>query len=101
MNWLYLFYVVREALKICPNFSFVEASENQIPEQTNSWENEEVPHEEVYNPSDNGEGSVVEEEPVPEVVDEVPDDSQLTPNSNANVTHEEAPKKSYASIVSD
>ncbi|PSR94938.1 G3BP-like protein [Actinidia chinensis var. chinensis] len=63
----------------------------------------EVNEEEVLNPSpsNNGEVSVAEEEEVPvaEVVDEVPDDSLMVVESNSKI--EEAPKKSYASIVMD
>ncbi|GLU03859.1 hypothetical protein SLE2022_210330 [Rubroshorea leprosula] len=61
---------------------------------------EEVSGAEVYNPTWN-EGCAVtvgeEEVPVPEVVDEIPDDSQIVANSNSKT--EEVPKKSYASIV--
>lgn len=47
----------------------------------------------------NGETEAVEEEePVAEVVNEVPDVSQLVVESEAKI--EEMPKKSYASIVS-
>ncbi|MFS7915963.1 putative Ras GTPase-activating protein-binding protein [Helianthus anomalus] len=46
---------------------------------------------------ENGEVPVVEEDPVPEVVDEVRDSSQLAVESHTKV--EEMPKKSYASIL--
>uniref|UniRef100_A0A5B6Z364 Putative G3BP-like protein isoform X2 n=2 Tax=Davidia involucrata TaxID=16924 RepID=A0A5B6Z364_DAVIN len=73
--------------------------ESHVSEQTTVLA-EEANGEEVYNPSDNGEVSVVEEEvPVPEVVDEVQDDSQMVVESNSKI--EEVPKKSYASIVMD
>uniref|UniRef100_A0A5B6Z0H2 Putative G3BP-like protein isoform X2 n=1 Tax=Davidia involucrata TaxID=16924 RepID=A0A5B6Z0H2_DAVIN len=73
--------------------------ESHISEQTTVLA-EETNGEEVYNPPDNGEVSVVEEEvPVPEVVDEVQDDSQMVVESNSKI--EEVPKKSYASIVMD
>ncbi|XP_008777906.2 nuclear transport factor 2-like [Phoenix dactylifera] len=64
-------------------------------------EEEEANEEEVSNPLDNGEGSVVEEEaPVGEVVDEAPNSSQAVVVDAASATiQEEAPKKSYASIV--
>lgn len=61
--------------------------------------------EEVYNPPNNTEGPVVEETPIPEVIDEVPNNVAVampTPPAPAPapVPQEEAPKKSYASIVS-
>lgn len=60
---------------------------------------EEDNGEEVPILSMNGETEVVEEEePVAEVVNEVPDVSQLVVESEAKI--EEMPKKSYASIVS-
>ena len=64
-------------------------------------EEEEASVEEVSNPSDNGEGSVVEEEePVGEVIDEAPNSLQAVISDAAAATvQEEAPKKSYASIV--
>ncbi|KAA8543519.1 hypothetical protein F0562_021727 [Nyssa sinensis] len=73
--------------------------ESHTPEQMTDLA-EEADGEEVFNPLDNGEVSVVEEEePVPEVVDEVQDDSQMVVESNSKI--EEVPKKSYASIVMD
>lgn len=58
---------------------------------------DDVEAEEVYS-HENGEVLVEEEEePVSEVVDEVPDDAQIA-ESNSKV--EDVPKKSYASIVS-
>ncbi|KAJ3697331.1 hypothetical protein LUZ61_001036 [Rhynchospora tenuis] len=78
---------------------------------------EETNEEEVYNPSDN-EGSVVEEAPVPEVINEEPENaltaSQDVPVTVSStmltsappavitttpITNDDAPKKSYASIV--
>jgi hypothetical protein len=79
---------------------------------------EEEANEEVYNLSEN-EGSVVDEPQIPEVIDEVPDNA-LTPSQDVPVsvsstvlaagppaaittavaTNDDAPKKSYASIVS-
>lgn len=54
--------------------------------------------EEVYN-AENGQVSVEEEEAsVPEVLDEIPDDSQLVAGLASQT--EDGPKKSYASIVS-
>ncbi|XP_073270251.1 nuclear transport factor 2-like isoform X2 [Primulina huaijiensis] len=56
--------------------------------------------EEVYDPPDNGDVSVVEDEiPLSEVVDQAKDDSQIVVESN--VKSEEVIKKSYASIVMD
>ncbi|XWS31241.1 hypothetical protein CRYUN_Cryun23aG0060700 [Craigia yunnanensis] len=61
-----------------------------LPEEANGLE--------VYNPSENGDCSIEEEEaPVAEVVDEIPDDSQMVADSNSKI--EEVPKKSYASIL--
>jgi hypothetical protein len=60
---------------------------------------EVVDREEVYNPSENGQASIEEEEvPVAEVVDEVSDEWQIVAEPNSKI--EEVPKKSYASIVS-
>ncbi|KAJ7950485.1 ras GTPase-activating protein-binding protein 2 [Quillaja saponaria] len=54
--------------------------------------------EEVYNTSDNGQASIEEENAwVPEVVDEIPDVPQVVTESTSEI--EEAPKKSYASIL--
>ncbi|XP_042484674.1 nuclear transport factor 2-like isoform X2 [Macadamia integrifolia] len=70
-----------------------------VAEQTSTLREEEVNSEEVYDPSDNEEGSVVEEEaPVAEVVDEIPNNTQMVAESNTAAL-EELPKKSYASIV--
>ncbi|XP_062225410.1 nuclear transport factor 2-like isoform X2 [Phragmites australis] len=57
--------------------------------------------EEVYNPPQNdAEEPVLEETPVPEVINEVPNTAAVaTPSSAPTVPLEEAPKKSYASIV--
>ncbi|KAL6009285.1 hypothetical protein ACLOJK_022513 [Asimina triloba] len=77
--------------------------EEGVPEQPAALSEEELNTEEVYNPSENDNGSIVEEEvPVAEVVDEVPAsdqvDIQVVADSSSNF-QEEAPKKSYASIV--
>ncbi|XP_022727485.1 putative G3BP-like protein isoform X2 [Durio zibethinus] len=73
------------------------APENHIVEQQ-AASPEEGNGPEVYNPSENGDGSINEEEaPVAKVVDEIPDDSQMFADSNSKI--EEVPKKSYASIV--
>lgn len=72
--------------------------ENHISEQQADF-SEDVNGEDRYNPSESGDGSIIEEEvPVPEVVDEVPNDSPMVVESSSKV--EEVPKKSYASIVS-
>ncbi|XWS36594.1 hypothetical protein CRYUN_Cryun20dG0098000 [Craigia yunnanensis] len=73
------------------------APENHIVEHP-AASPEEANEPEVYNPSENGDGSIEEEEaPVAEVVDEIPDHSQMVADSNSKI--EEMPKKSYASIV--
>ena len=70
--------------------------ENDVLEPTTEMA-EEV-NEEVYNPSENGEASIEEEEaPVAEVVDEIQDDQMVTVSDSKIL---EVPKKSYASIVS-
>ncbi|KAK8674365.1 hypothetical protein V6N13_112657 [Hibiscus sabdariffa] len=80
---------------LAPEKDFSPALENHIeqleplPEEANG---------QVYNPSEDGDGSNEEEEaPVAEVVDEVVDDLQMVSESNSKI--EEAPKKSYASIL--
>ncbi|XP_019461824.1 PREDICTED: putative G3BP-like protein isoform X1 [Lupinus angustifolius] len=72
-------------------------SEAQVSEQI-SVTAEEGEGEEVYN-AENGQASIEEEEeaPVPEVVDEIPDDSQIVAGLTSQI--EDVPKKSYASIV--
>ncbi|XP_006352678.1 putative G3BP-like protein isoform X1 [Solanum tuberosum] len=71
--------------------------QNHIPEQSTPPA-EEADVGEVYNPSENGDVTIVEEEvPVSEVVDEVQDGSEVVAESD-NKTGE-VPKKSYASIV--
>ncbi|KAJ6815537.1 ras GTPase-activating protein-binding protein 1-like [Iris pallida] len=76
---------------------------DQVPERSESplAEKEEVIEGEVHSPSDNEEGSTVDEgTPEPEVIDEVPDNSEaVVTDSGSTITPEEAPKKSYASIV--
>lgn len=70
--------------------------ETQVSEEI-SVTAEDGDGEEVYNPED-GQDSIEEEEaPVPEVLDEIPDDSQLVAGLASQI--EEVPKKSYASIV--
>ena len=59
---------------------------------------EEANGPEVYNPSENGDCSIEEEEAPVADVDEIPDDSQMVADSNSKI--KEVPKKSYASIVS-
>lgn len=71
--------------------------ENHVSEESTPPTEEAVVGE-VYNPPENGDAPVVEEEiPVAEVVDEVEDDTQMVVESSAKI--EEMPKKSYASIV--
>ncbi|KAK8491491.1 hypothetical protein V6N11_059416 [Hibiscus sabdariffa] len=82
---------------LTPEQDLSPAPENHIVEQL-SASPEEANGQEVYNPSENGDGSIEEEEaPVAEVVDDIPDDSQMVDDSNSKI--EEVPKKSYASIV--
>ncbi|XP_027350599.1 putative G3BP-like protein [Abrus precatorius] len=70
--------------------------ERQVSEQI-SVTAEDGDAEEVYHP-ENGQASIEEEEaPVPEVLDEIPDDSQMVAGLASQI--EEVPKKSYASIV--
>lgn len=72
--------------------------ENHISEPVTTVP-EVVDEEEVCNPPENGHASIEEEEPaVPEVVDEVSDGWQIVVESNSKI--EEAPKRSYAYIVS-
>lgn len=83
-----------------PNILLVAASsvpETQVSEKT-SVKAEDGEGEEVYNP-ENDQASIEEEEAlVPEVLDELPDDSQMVAGLTSPI--EELPKKSYASIVS-
>ncbi|KAK4366218.1 hypothetical protein RND71_014098 [Anisodus tanguticus] len=73
------------------------AQENHISERSTPSA-EEANGGEVYNPPENDNVPVVEEEvPVAEVVDEVQGDLQVVAESNIII--EEVPKKSYASIV--
>lgn len=74
----------------------VEEPENNIIEQAAVLPEE--PEAEQIVPVENGEVPTIEEDPVPEVVDEVQDSSQLVVESHTKI--EEVPKKSYASIVS-
>ena len=82
---------------------FVEASPQPEPDLSESvphTNEDEDPKEEVYNPPNDTEVPVVEETPVPEVIDEVPNNVAASiPVSAPPVPHDEAPKKSYASIV--
>ncbi|KAG8641970.1 hypothetical protein MANES_12G047900v8 [Manihot esculenta] len=86
-----------------PNQEFSSVNENHISEQTTAF-SEEANVEEVCDPSEDGDGAIEEEEaPVPEIVDEVPDDSHMVVDSQTvaepNAKIEEVPKKSYASIL--
>ncbi|KAJ4728448.1 ras GTPase-activating protein-binding protein 2-like [Melia azedarach] len=81
---------------ITPEEDHSPVQENHVSDQT-AILSEEV-NGEVYNPSENGNITIEEEEaPTPEVVDAIPDDTHLDAESNSKV--EEVPKKSYASIV--
>ncbi|KAF3668134.1 putative cytochrome 82C4-like [Capsicum annuum] len=70
--------------------------QNHISEQSTPSV-EEANEREVYDPPENGDVPVEEEVPVTEIVDEMQDDSQTVVESNFK--SEDAPKKSYASIV--
>ncbi|XP_071720606.1 nuclear transport factor 2-like [Rutidosis leptorrhynchoides] len=80
----------------------VPVVENGIPEQVSVPENESQV-ETVFSSPEKVEVAIVDEEepePVPEVIDEVQEEvSQVIVDSNTKI--EEAPKKSYASIVMD
>lgn len=69
-------------------------------ETTPSIEVSEAKNESVYDLSDNGEGSVVDEEPVVNGSVYVPTETQVHIESMKITMHKEIPKKSYASIVS-
>lgn len=81
-----------------------------LPQESQVHDEYVIEQTNVVAPEDNGEEApilsingeteeaVEEEEPVAEVVNEVPDVSQLVVESEAKI--EEMPKKSYASIVS-
>ncbi|KAL6851411.1 hypothetical protein ACP4OV_020344 [Aristida adscensionis] len=61
---------------------------------------EDLNEPEVYNPPNEAETPVLEETPVPEVINEVPSNAAVVTQSSASpIPVEEAPKKSYASIV--
>lgn len=94
-------HVLRLFVLVC---FFVDASPE--PEQLTSepaplpQEKEHVNGVEIYSPPDDVEKHVVEETPVPEVINEVPNNvAAAAPSSSPPAPVEEAPKKSYASIV--
>ncbi|KAL3573237.1 hypothetical protein D5086_027141 [Populus alba] len=94
-----------EAL-LAPDQDTPHTQETHISEPTVAL-SEEVIGGEVYNPSESGDVSVEEGEevePMPEVVHEIPPDSQLVADSQVVVKSsakiEDVPKKSYASVVS-
>ncbi|XP_042014984.1 nuclear transport factor 2-like [Salvia splendens] len=76
----------------------IPVQENHVSEQI-APSAEEAISGEVYNPPENGDLPVTEEEevPEPEVVDEVQDNTEPVVETPAKI--DEAPKKSYASIV--
>ncbi|KAI3772856.1 hypothetical protein L6452_04050 [Arctium lappa] len=74
----------------------VPVPENDIPEQA-AVLTEESKAEEIVTMENGEEPTLEEEDPVPEVVDEVPEIPQLAVESNTKIE----PKKSYASIVMD
>lgn len=73
--------------------------QNIVVETTPSIEVTDAKNEAVYDLSDNGEGSVVDEEPVANGSVYVPTETQVHIESMKMTMHEEIPKKSYASIV--
>ncbi|OAY32841.1 nuclear transport factor 2 [Manihot esculenta] len=88
---------------VTPNQEIPSLLENHIAEQTSAF-SEEANGEEVCNPFENGDGAIEEAAaPEPEVVGEIPDDSQMVIDprivAESNAKIEEVPKKSYASIV--
>ena len=69
-------------------------------EPTPPAQGEDLNGEEVYNPPNDVDKPVVKETPVAEVINEVPNNVAVAaPTSSPPVSIEEAPKKSYASIV--
>ncbi|KAK4351640.1 hypothetical protein RND71_030953 [Anisodus tanguticus] len=81
---------------VTPEQDPLSVQQNHVPEQSIPSV-EEAYGGEVYNPPENGDVPVEEEVPVAEVVDEIEDNSQGVVESN--IKSEDAPKKSYASIV--
>ncbi|XP_049410926.1 nuclear transport factor 2-like isoform X2 [Solanum stenotomum] len=81
---------------VTPELASPPVQQNHISEQS-TLSVEEANEGEVYNPPENGDVPVEEEVPVAEVVNEMQDDSQIVVESN--IKSEDAPKKSYASIV--
>lgn len=75
-------------LTVEPPLSLEEEDMNNVPE--------------VCDPSSNDEGSVIEEEEIVVVEPPRPSENEVVVTADlAPVTQEDAPKKSYASIVSD
>lgn len=76
--------------------------EEHVSEQAKSpSEEDNVIEDAAHNPPEQEESSIVEETPDIEVIDEVPNCSEeAAVGSGSAVIQEEAPKKSYASIVS-
>lgn len=90
---------------VCPFVEAFSQPEQHVADPAPNAQEADLNGEEVYNPPNNTEGPVVEETPIPEVIDEVPNNVAVampTPSAPAPapVPQEEAPKKSYASIVS-
>ncbi|XP_055831568.1 nuclear transport factor 2-like isoform X2 [Solanum dulcamara] len=81
---------------VTPEQTSPPVQQNHISEQSTPSV-EEANEGEVYNPPENGDVPVEEEVPVAEIVDEMQDNSQMVVESN--IKSEDAPKKSYASIV--
>lgn len=88
-------------IHVADGFSYTDLShvqENITPEQPVASV-EEVNQPVAHNPTENGDISIDKEEtPVPEVVDDIPDDLQAVAETDSKV--DDTPKKSYAYIVS-
>ncbi|CAN4098585.1 unnamed protein product [Withania somnifera] len=89
--------VIDVAAPVMPEQNPPPVQQNHIPEES-TLPTEEADVGEVYNPSENGDAPIVEEEvPVSEVVDEVQEGSEVVLESDNKIG--DVPKKSYVSIV--
>ncbi|GJN37138.1 hypothetical protein PR202_gb26063 [Eleusine coracana subsp. coracana] len=96
--------VAAEAAPVLPNGTAADVLPQPEPEvaepATHPQEEEDVDKAEVYNPPNDAQEPVVEEALVPEVIEEASNSAPVVaPSSNPPAPVEEAPKKSYASIV--
>ncbi|KAF5726574.1 Nuclear transport factor 2 family protein with RNA binding domain putative isoform 1 [Tripterygium wilfordii] len=90
-------YVNAVEVPLAPSHDPSPVQENHISEHT-AGSPKETNDGELYSPSENGDATIEEEAPLPEEVDEVPNDSQVV-NAEYNPAIEELTKKSYASIL--